>query len=154
MITVLWLDDIRNPFIDERNQMVINESLKKYISNRNIDLTQKNEFKPDINVEWVLNYDQFIQWIEKNGLPEIISFDHDLADEHYVPPHLWHDYQKSKEYQDNQNYKEKTGLDCAKWLINYCINKDLSLPTYTIHSANPVGANNIQGILDNFKEKG
>lgn len=75
-----------------------------------------------------------------------------MAFEHYTPEHLWVDYQLSKEHQDAQNYKEKTGLDCAKWLCEYCENNDKDIPKYFIHSANPVGADNIRGYLENFKK--
>ena len=33
---------------------------------------------PDVDWFIVRNYNQFIDWIDKNGLPDIISFDHDL----------------------------------------------------------------------------
>jgi len=128
---ILWLDDLRNPFLDLEGRVpkVENSTLI-----------------------WVLNYHEFTMWIEKNGLPDIISFDHDLAFEHYTPEHLWTDYQLSKEYQDAQNYKEKTGLDCAKWLCDYCQNNDKDIPKYYIHSANPVGADNIHFYLYNFSK--
>lgn len=99
----------------------------------------------------VRNYDEFIKYITKNGLPDIISFDHDLADAHYTPKEYWTDYHKSKEYQDSLVYEEKTGLDCAKWLINYCLDKNLKLPKYLVHSANPVGRDNIFYQLRNFE---
>ena len=38
----------------------------------------------------VKNYRQFVEYITNNGLPEVISFDHDLADEHYP----WHEHNK------------------------------------------------------------
>jgi hypothetical protein len=131
MNKILWLDDLRNPYIDLEGKV------------------------PKIEgciIEWVLNYEQFVQWIEKFGLPDIISFDHDLADEHYTPEQYWSDYEKSKEYQESQNYQEKTGMDCAKWLIDYCIDRKLDLPEFYVHSANPVGADNILGILNNYKK--
>jgi len=128
MRKLLWLDDLRNPFIDTEGKVPPIHSV----------------------VEWVLNYEQFVQWIEKFGLPDIISFDHDLADEHYTPEQYWSDYQKSKEYQESQNYQEKTGMDCAKWLVDYCIDNNLKLPTFYIHSANPVGADNIKFYLQNY----
>lgn len=34
----------------------------------------------------VRNYGQFVSRILEKGLPEMISFDHDLADEHYLKP--------------------------------------------------------------------
>lgn len=130
--TLLWLDDLRNPFLGDW--------IDKYVPNF------------DGAIIWVLNYEQFTQWIMVNGLPEIISFDHDLADEHYTPEEYWHDYQISKEYQDAQNYTEKTGKDCAKWLVDYCIDNNLKLPNFVVHSHNPVGADNIKNLLNSFKE--
>jgi hypothetical protein len=125
---ILWLDDLRNPYLDLEGRVP----------------------KEDGTIEWVLNYEQFVQWIEKFGLPDIISFDHDLADEHYTPQEYWNDYQLSKQYQESQNYQEKTGLDCAKWLIDYCEETNLKLPKYYVHSANPVGADNIRILLGNY----
>lgn len=127
---ILWLDDLRNPFLDIEGRVP----------------------KVKGTIEWVLNYEQFVQWIEKFGLPDVISFDHDLADEHYTPKEYWHDYQLSKEYQESRDYQEKTGMDCAKWLVDYCIDNGVPLPIYYVHSANPVGADNIRGILDNYRK--
>lgn len=98
----------------------------------------------------VRNYDEFKSWIELNGLPDIVSFDHDLADCHYTPKEYWNDYYKSKEYQESLVHEEKTGVDCAKFLIDYCINNNLRLPLYLVHSANPVGRDNIFYLLRNF----
>jgi hypothetical protein len=38
-----------------------------------------------LDVEWIVvrNYQAFISLIEGKGIPDMISFDHDLADEHY-----------------------------------------------------------------------
>ena len=48
---------------------------------------------------------------------------------------------------------EKTGYHCAKWLIGYCMDNKKELPTWSSHSANPVGRDNINNILFNFKYK-
>lgn len=125
---ILWLDDLRNPFLDIEGRVP----------------------KENGTIEWVLNYEQFVMWIEKFGLPDLISFDHDLADEHYTPKEYWDDYQLSKQYQESQNYQEKTGMDCAKWLIDYCMDNNLKLPKFYSHSANPVGRDNILGIFENY----
>lgn len=103
--------------------------------------------------QWAIvrNYEDFTDWILENGLPEIISFDHDLADIHYTPKEYWDDYHKSKEYQESLVYEEKTGLDCAKWLIEYCMYNGFKLPKYLVHSANPIGRDNIFYILRNFE---
>ena len=75
----------------------------------------------------VRSYDGFVNWIEQNGLPDIISFDHDLEE------------------------TGKRGIDAAKWLVNYCLEKDLALPQYIIHSMNPVGAENLKALLENYR---
>lgn len=90
------------------------------------------------------SYNEFIEYITENGLPDIISFDHDLADN--VEP------QDSFSNVVLSDGKEKTGFDCAKWLVNYCMDNDEKLPEYVVHSANPAGTENIQGLLNNFKE--
>lgn len=95
---------------------------------------------------WVIvrNYDQFISHILKSGLPEVISFDHDLADIHY---------QKCLHVKtiDYDSLEEKTGYDCAKWLIDYCMDLgNIQLPHFFVHSMNVVGRQNINGLLNNY----
>lgn len=167
----LWLDDLRNPFIDLEGkvpkdnepddmnsnhwQVDHNQLAYRLMSSSDMSIHSLHGItypKPN-KLVWVLNYEQFVQWIEKFGLPDIISFDHDLADQHYTPEEYWDDYDKSKEYQDAQNYTEKTGLDCAKWLVDYCIDNKKKMPTFYVHSANPVGADNIRGLLNNYIDK-
>ena len=80
------------------------------------------------SVEWVKDYDEFIKYISTNGLPDGICFDHDLGS------------------------VEKTGYDCAKWLVDYCLDNNLDIPPYSIQSANPVGKGNIDGILKSYKK--
>ena len=98
------------------------------------------------SVDWIIvrTYDEFVKTIIENGLPEIISFDHDLADEHY-------DYQ---EHLDGDYYDimtEKTGYHCAKWLIDYCIDNNKELPaTILIHSMNPAGSMNIKSLFQTY----
>jgi hypothetical protein len=102
----------------------------------------------------VRNYNEFVEYIEKNGLPDLISFDHDLADEHYED--LFSDPNWSKSNDDielkYEEYREKTGLDCAKWLADYCFLNRLPIPEFMVHSANPVGAKNIKSYLENAKK--
>ena len=95
--------------------------------------------------EWdiVKNYDEFINYIKENGLPDIIIFNHDLAD--IVP--------SDSDFKIVVcNWNEKTGLDCTKWLIDYCMDNDLDLPEYIVHSMNPSGCENIISLLKNFKK--
>lgn len=100
---------------------------------------------------WVVvrNYNEFVNWITNNGIPEIISFDHDLADEHIE------DYydQKLKNGWQNPSYdkfKEKTGLDCAKWLCEHSKKTNQPIFWVVVHSHNPVGATNIQSYINNY----
>jgi len=102
-------------------------------------------------LEWVIvrNYDEFIKFISKNGLPEMISFDHDLADEHYSNDM----YAGAEVYNKNyDHFTEKTGYDCAKWLVEYCMDFDLDLPEYIVHSMNPAGGKNIWEYLENYRK--
>ena len=135
--TLLFLDDIRNPFLNNYEPIL-----------RNLGVL-------DYKVVWVLNYDELVQWICEKGLPDFITFDHDLADEHYTPPKYWNDYKASMVYQDKKSpdYKEKTGLDCAQFVIDYCIEYKKKLPQYYSHSANPVGRDNIMKLMANYMVK-
>jgi len=80
---------------------------------------------------WVVvrNYEEFVQYIDQNGLPDEISFDHDLGED------------------------VKTGYDCAKWLCEYCWMNGIPIPPYNVHSANPVGRDNIIGTLKSYEKK-
>ena len=79
----------------------------------------------------VRNYQDFVDWIDTHGMPAYISFDHDIAS-----------------YDNDGN--EKTGLDAAKYVVDYCIDNDVACPEFNVHSANPVGADNIESMLKNF----
>ncbi len=93
----------------------------------------------ELDWEIVRNYNEFVGWITKNGLPQIIAFDHDLHESHYT-------YKESVEHL----HTEKTGNDCAKWLVQYCLDNKLKLPMYYVHSMNPVGKVKILNTLADF----
>jgi hypothetical protein len=96
----------------------------------------------------VRNYDEFIKAIN-SYYKDIthVSFDHDLADEHYTPEEYWNDFEKSKEYQESRNYVENTGYDCAEWLKKFYKDNNLELPIMFVHSMNPVGTQNIINVF-------
>ena len=103
------------------------------------------------NDDWyvVRNYDEFVAHIRLNGLDkyEVISLDHDLGDT------AQHEYYNnvSPNYQlDYNNILEKTGLDCAKWLVAESMNSKIPLPQIYTHSANPIGSANIMGYVNNY----
>ena len=104
--------------------------------------------------DWIVvkNYDEFVSVILSEGLDSFstISLDHDLGEtamvEYYnnVYPNYKLDY---------NNIKEKTGLDCAKWLVNHYLEnpkESFTFPMIYTHSANPIGRNNIVGYIENF----
>ena len=101
----------------------------------------------------VRNYNEFVNYITKNGLPSFISYDHDLAEIHYRQS-MYNPDKHYNQYYDNGTFdKEKTGLHCARWLVEYCIDHKLKLPDYTVHSFNPIGKENIISYLESAKKQ-
>lgn len=114
----IFLDDIRNP-----------EDCISYMHQR---IGKLNTIYLE-NWEIVRNFNQFVKKIEENiDIITHISFDHDLADEHY-DHNTW----------GSPMYLEKTGLDCAKWLKEFYIENKTDLPVLFVHSMNPIGTQNI-----------
>lgn len=69
--------------------------------------------------------------IDSNGYPSYISLDHDLGDN--VP----------------------TGYDFVKWMVDDHVElvnagDDIAFPQYNLHTANPVGRDNMEAYLDNY----
>jgi len=108
MKKLLWLDDCRNPFEN--------------------DWLNFSPIGKDVEVIWCKTYDEFVNTILNNGLPNAICFDHDLGE-------------------------EKSGMDCVKWLVEFCYETKNFIPSYSIQSANPVGKENIDKLLKNYIEK-
>lgn len=106
-------------------------------------------------VAWTIvrNYKQFVETVKRDGLPRSISFDHDLADEHYQEYRVAHDEKMLSYGTLRYNiFSEKTGYDCAKWLAEYCVNKNIPIPEYYIHTMNGIGKQNIFSILESAKK--
>lgn len=103
----------------------------------------------DTDWEVVRSYDEFTAHVRLHGLEnyELMSLDHDLGDtamdEYYnnVHPNYTLDY---------SNIKEKTGMDCAKFLVAQSMTKGIPLPAIYVHSANPIGSANIMGYINNY----
>lgn len=124
--TLLFLDDLRNPFRGANGKLPFAEY--------------------DV-IYWAKDFLQFQLSVSVIEKIDIVSFDHDLHPEHYVPEYLWNDYLESKHYQDNKKYTEKTGYDCAKYLLDFCITKRIKFPEWYVHSDNPVGADKIKYLI-------
>ncbi len=74
----------------------------------------------------VRSYEEFVEYINTNGLPEIMSLDHDLG-------------------------TFKSGYDCVKWLV-YEKRLDLREVDINVHSANPVGREDMESLINNWKK--
>ncbi len=98
----------------------------------------------------VRNYDEFVSHIMLNGLEnyEVISLDHDLGEE------SMYEYYTNVKNNFTLNYdnivNEKTGMDCAKYLVAKSMEKGIPLPQIYIHSANPIGSANMMGYINNY----
>lgn len=82
----------------------------------------------------VRNYDEAINFVKQKGIPSFISFDHDLGC-------------------DEKGKVLKSGYDFAKWLVDMDIENIYKFPnnfSFEVHSANPIGRNNINSILNNY----
>ena len=97
----------------------------------------------------VRNYDEFVDRITKIGLKniEVISLDHDLGDTAMAEWHknVYHNYTLNYD-----NIQEKTGYDCAKWLVERWMDGQPVVDVYT-HSANAIGSANIMGYINNYR---
>jgi hypothetical protein len=136
---------------------------KIYLDDFRVPLNGAHDPMPEYG-DWILvkNYQEFVGVVSAKGLNNIavISLDHDLDEsamrEYYnnVSPNYTLDY---------NNIVEKTGLDCAKWLISSYYEKSqtsqgrsekrksgITFPQIYVHSANPIGSANIMGYINNF----
>lgn len=100
---------------------------------------------PDQHYSVVRNYNEFVDLITLRGIPKFVTYDHDLADSHYGDGLRGDDINYNK-------YKEKTGYDCAKWLVNECMKKGVKHPPYMCHSMNPVGKQNIINYIESYNK--
>ncbi len=80
--------------------------------------------------EVVRSYEEFVSYIQKNGLPALISFDNDLG-------------------LNEAGEIGQDGYAAAKWLV-YESGLDLRNLKFKVHSANPVAAEQIRGLLNNY----
>lgn len=97
---------------------------------------------PSVSWTIVKSYDEFVSVISSRGLPEHVSFDNDLHESHYA---LYGNC--ILEGRTNFPYEDcspKTGWHCAKWMLEYCLDKGLRLPHYTIHTLNQYAQRDIK----------
>lgn len=84
--------------------------------------------------DWVVvrSTTEAVAWCEAHGCPDVIAFDHDLG-------------------------TADTGMRFAKWLVEQDLEAGGAfIPqgfTFSVHSMNPVGRLNIQGLLEGYLER-
>ena len=130
MSYVLFLDDVRNP-----------------------DDVTWEQFPRFETTFIVRDFDGFVNQVSRGGMPAFVCFDHDLADEHYAAMLKENEADPVKQLETIVDYgSEKTGYDCAKWLVDYCADKGFKFPKYIVHSMNPAGKERIAGYIENAKK--
>lgn len=108
-----------------------------------------------LDKSWVVvrNYNQFVGHIikchRKGMMPRVVGFDHDLGLEH-TKWYFEHGGHANPPNPITANFT-KTGYDCAKFLVEFCMDNKIRLPTFKVHSQNPCGRDKIYGLLNNFK---
>jgi len=78
----------------------------------------------------VRSYDAFVEYIQEYGLPDFISFDNDLG-------------------LNDKGKLAPDGYAATKWLV-YESGINLKDLEFAVHSANPVAAEQIRGLLENY----
>ena len=96
----------------------------------------------------VRNYEEFVSRVEEIGLKniELISLDHDLGDTAILE---WYNGVSKNYVLNYDNITEKTGMDCAKWLVEKWLDAE-PVCKVMVHSANPIGAANMMGYINNY----
>ena len=90
-------------------------------------------------------YVEFRNTIVSKFIPTFVTYDHDLSDQHYQPIITLN--QNDINY---NKYREKTGYECAQFLVNQCMNKGIKHPRFAVHSMNPVGKKNIVSYINSY----
>jgi len=110
-----------------------------------------DDIRTPLDKEWevVRTFEELVKHIKQVGLEnyDVISLDHDLGDsaiQEYIlngSPNYTLDY---------NNILEKTGMDCARFLVAESMSTSIPLPQIYIHSANPIGSANMMGYVNNY----
>ena len=91
-------------------------------------------------------FDEFVTCTAYHGLPDVVSFDHDLDEEHIN--HYFKVTQPTGGVIEYDNFTKKTGKHCAEYLVRECKRQGNPKQIKTfVHSANRWGGQNIKDIL-------
>lgn len=143
----LFLDDVRDPdwihpswHVEAINFTVEGSPMIRAMRGMKWDY-------PDRPPTVVRSFAEFVKHIELRyeadgaaGMPSNVAFDHDLEQAHYQ-----HNYTG-----DN----EGNGADCARWLVQFCLDRDLTFPRASTHSMNPAGRKAIlMAFVDGYRQR-
>jgi len=117
-----WSNDMNKIYEDIIKNAGIKESKEKW----NLFLDDVRTPKTDRDFIVARSVKEAIQLIRDKGFPSYMSLDHDLGED--VP----------------------TGHDFVKWIVTEYQDDILPEFTFNVHSANPVGKENMESLLNNF----
>jgi hypothetical protein len=110
-----------------------------------------DDVRTPVDKDWVVvrSYEEFVDKVNELGLENIetISLDHDLG---ISAMREWLNNVYNNYTLDYNNINEKTGYDCAKWLVEQWMDGKPVCQVYT-HSANAIGSANIMGYINNYR---
>lgn len=121
-LVVLWLDNHRDP------EVWLAKKLASATHRRTLAFLNENVY-PHYSPRfvWVKNMREFQDYILMHDMPGVVCFDHDL--------------------QACKGDHEPDGRQVATWFVEYCKEKNVSLPMCWVHSGNMHGAPQIRQIL-------
>lgn len=97
----------------------------------------------------VRDFDSFREWVEVNGIPELVSFDHDLHWEHTEYFFSKGGFSSPPDPRE-AFFRQPTGYDCAVWLLDRCLEQGRYPRFVIVHSANPIGSDQIHELFTAF----
>ena len=121
-LVVLWLDNHRDP------EVWLAKKLASATHRRTLAFLNEKVY-PHYSPRfvWVKNMMEFQDYILMHDMPGVVCFDHDL--------------------QARKGDHEPDGRQVATWFVEYCKEKNVSLPMCWVHSGNMYGAPQIRQIL-------
>lgn len=127
----LFLDDMRIPS-------------KAFIYRNKVSLKDASGISDH---DWAIarTHDDFVKMIDFVGIPNVVSFDHDLAFEHM---RHYFDVTATCGVIEYGNLKTPTGKSSAEYLVKKCKELNVTLPICYVHSANEVGVIEILKVLN------
>ena len=94
---------------------------------------------------WIIacTFKEFFEIIEEKGMPELISFDHDLDSSHYEFA--------VADYIPYEKIMTETGFHILLALMMYCYKNNVELPEIKIHTMNITGEKNLKNLISVYK---